>query len=230
MMTNVTKINKRIKQVHVREVLGTLWHDLFKEPFYLLTHPIKGFWEFKHEGRRKNYVAIFYLTLMCITQIIAYNHLGFLINRNNPTQFNALRIILLVVVPVLLITIGNWSVTTLFSGKGSMLEIFSVITYSFAPYTWVMLPTILLSNYVVLEEVVFVSALMSFAVILMIYMAFFGLLVIHEYGLLKSIVTLMATAVSIGVIIFVVFLILTIFQQVYSFFYSIYREYIMRYL
>ena len=230
MATTFEKLKNKIKVNNVRKILSQLWTDLFKEPFYFLTHPLKGFWEFKFEDRRKNYVAIFYLVLMCITQIISYNKLGFLINRNNPMEFTALKIVLLILVPVVLITIGNWSVTTLFSGKGTMTEIFSVITYSFAPYTWVMLPTIYLSNYVVAEEVVFVNALMTFAVILMVFMAFFGLLVIHEYGLLKSIITLLATVIAIGVMIFIVFLFLTIFQQLYSFIYSIYREYVMRYL
>lgn len=203
--------------------------DIFVTPFYILTHPIKGFEEFKTEGLRKRYVAIFYLIMMCITQIIAYNGKGFLVNNNNPQDYNAFRITLLVIVPVILLTIGNWAFTTLFDGKGKMEEIFSVITYSFAPFVWISLPNILVSNFLIIEEVGFYQAFNMIGIFLTGLMLFFGLLVIHEYGFLKSIVTLIFTIVAIGIIIFIVFLILTIFQQVYSFFESIIREFIMRY-
>jgi len=212
-----------------KNVVKMLFNDLFKTPFYLLTHPLKGFEEFKTEGLRKKYVAFFYLFMMALTQVIAYNGRGFLVNTSNADNFNAFRIILLVIVPVVLVTIGNWAFTTLFDGKGNMEEIFSVITYSFAPFVWIALPNILFSNYIIAEEVGFYFAFNTIGIVLTGYMIFFGLLVIHEYGFLKSFVTLVFTIVAIGIIIFIVFLVLTIFQQVYSFLGSIIREFIMRY-
>ncbi|MDF2699012.1 MAG: Yip1 domain [Haloplasmataceae bacterium] len=223
-------ILSKLKKIDYKKTFVNILNDLFKVPFYILTHPIKGFSEFKSEKLRKSYVAIFYLVLMFLTLIISYNGNGFLVNQNNPENFNALRIILIVVVPVALITVGNWSITSLFDGKGTMIEIFSVICYSIAPFTWIMLPNIIYSNFLIIEEVGFYEAFQTIAIVLMCFMAFFGLLVIHEYGLLKTFVTLIATVIAIGVIIFIAFLFLTLFQQVYSFGYSVYREYVMRFL
>ncbi len=223
-------ILSNIKKKITKEKITHSFKDIIITPFYILTHPLKGFYEFKMEKLRKSYVAIFYLVMMVLTQIISYNGKGFFVNTNNPINFNAFRITLLVLVPVALVTIGNWSITSLFDGKGKMIDIFSVITYSFAPYVWITLPNIVFSNFITLDEVGFYQAFSMIAIVLTGFMIFFGLLVIHEYGLLKTIVTLIFTVLAMGVIIFIVFLFLTIFQQIYSFLYSVYREYVMRFL
>jgi len=219
----------RIKDIKYKEMFHKLIKDIFIDPFYILTHPLKGFDEFKFSGMRKRYVAIFYLLMLCLIRIISFNQTGFLVNTNNPDEFNAIKIILLIIVPVVLFTIGNWSFTTLFDGKGKMEEIFSVICYALIPFVWISIPNLIYSNILIAEEVGFYHAFNYLGIFLMIYMAFFGLLVIHEYGVLKNIVSLIFTAVAIGIIIFIGFLILTIFQQLYDFISSIYREFIMRY-
>lgn len=228
--TTKIKDNSKSKKTKFKEILNMLYVDVIKTPFYILTHPIKGFEEFKNEGLRKRYVAIFYLVMMCVTQVIAYNGNGFLVNSNNPREFNALKIVLLVIIPVLLVSLGNLAFTTLFDGKGNLEEIFSVICYSFAPFVWIAIPNIIYSNFLITEEIGFYQAFNYIGIFLLVFMAFFGLMVIHEYGFLKSIITIVFTIVAIGIIIFVFFLILTIFQQVYSFIIAIYREFIMRYL
>lgn len=220
---------KKITKAKVKQIFNTLIKDLFKTPFYVLTHPIKGFEMFKTEENPKKYVLITYLFLMCLVQVISYNGQGFLVNSNNPQKFNAIKIILFVLIPVALVTIGNWAFTTLFDGKGSVNEIFSVICYSLIPYIWISIPNLLYSNFLIIEELGFYQAFNYLGIILLGYMAFFGLLVIHEYGLLRSIISLVFTVVAIGIMIFVTFLILTIFQELYSLVISIYREFVMRY-
>ena len=216
--------------INYNDLFKKLINDLIKEPFYILFHPIKGFYEFKAENLKKNYVAVFYLLLMIATRILEFNGKGFLVNPNNPNDFNALRIMLLVLVPVFLITVGNWSITSLFDGKGKLNEIFTVICYSFFPYVVIMLPNILYSNFLIISEVGFFNAFSMIAVFGMCFMLFFGLLGIHEYGLLKTIVTIIFTVIAIGVIIFISFLFLTLFQNVYSFVYSFYDEFRSRFL
>lgn len=91
-------INK-VKSIQYKEIIKTGFNDLFKDPFFILTHPINGFSKFKSEGMRKRYVAITYLILMCLTQVIAFNGSGFLVNSKDPMRFNALRTISLVIIP-----------------------------------------------------------------------------------------------------------------------------------
>lgn len=216
------------KETNLKSKIKTVFNDLFKFPLYILTHPIKGYEEFKYEKKGKTYVAVLYLILMILAVTVAELKTGFLINPIKDQNFNILRTALLVVVPVVLATVGNWSVTSLLDGKGKMLDIFKVITYSLAPYIWFIIPLTFVSNYLILNEVSFYIAFVGIGLFLTGYMLFMGLLVIHEYGLAKTILTIIFTIVAIAVIVFIGILFFTLIQQFTSFVESVYKEFILR--
>lgn len=213
-----------------KKSIKSFFRDAFRMPIYLLTHPIKGFDEFKREHTSKQYVAVFYLIMMIITQILAFNNNGFLVNNNNPDDFNLFLTMALVLFPVLIGTIGNWSSTVLMDGKGTMSEIFRVICYSFFPYVWLGLLATALSNFITIDEIVFFEFFTILGAGLLMYMLFFGLMGIHEFGLLKTIMMIASTIVAIAVILFIILLFLSLVQQVYDFLASVYREFVMRFL
>jgi hypothetical protein len=204
--------------------LAVLFQDTVAFPSYLLTHPIKGFEDFKRYHRSKNYVAWLFLGLMCLVSILQYLANGFIINPNDPDHFNAYLMILVVIAPVILVTLANWSVTALMDGKGKMGDIFKMICYSFFPLIIISLPLVLISNYITLDEVPFLNVMNLIGVILTGYMMFFGLVGIHEYGVFKTIMTALATIMAMGVIIFICLLFLTLIQQFISFVIAIYKE------
>jgi hypothetical protein len=105
--------------------------DCIKMPIRLMVYPLRGYEEFKYENKSRNYVAIFYLLMMIVAQVIAFNGDGFLVNKNNPKDFNLLLTIALIVFPVAIFVFANWATTALMDGKGNMSQIFRVITYSF---------------------------------------------------------------------------------------------------
>ncbi|MGD9886368.1 MAG: Yip1 family protein [Bacilli bacterium] len=229
-MNSDIKKSRFFPGINFKQVVKNFIHNAFGHPLYLITHPIKGFDEFKREKTSKGEVAIFYLLMMIITQIIAYNKNGFLINRQNPDDFNLFLTIALVVFPVLIGTVGNWSITVLMDGKGTMKEIFHVICYAFFPYVWLGLLSTLISNFITIDEVIFFNFFSGLGALLLVYTLFFGLMGIHEYGLLKTIFMILATIVAIAVILFIMLLFLSLIQQVYSYLSSVYREFVMRFL
>lgn len=212
----------------IKNKLSMFFNDIFKFPFYILTHPIKGFEDFKQEKKGKMYVAIFYLFMMVISAIVTATMSGFLISDPWEETFNIGRTTLLVVVPIILVTIGNWSITTLFDGKGNIKEIFMVIMYGLIPFIWVSIPVTILSNFLIREEIQFYFAMISIGTVLAAYKIFMGLLVIHEYTMLRTILTVIFTLVAVAVMIFIGILLLTIFQQVYGFIRALYDEIVLR--
>ncbi|HPX71576.1 MAG TPA: YIP1 family protein [Acholeplasmataceae bacterium] len=208
--------------------IKTFFNDTFKFPFYILLHPIKGFEEFKREKKGKLYVALFYLFMMIMSVVVTETMIGFLIKSPWSETFNLGRTALLVIVPIILATIGNWSVTTLLDGKGKMKEIFMTIMYGLIPYIWISIPITLISNFLIREELQLYYAIIAIGAFLSGYKIFMGLLVVHEYTLFKTILTILFTLVAIAVMIFIGLLLLTIFQQVYGFLKSIYEEIILR--
>ena len=220
---------KSLKKTTPKEIMGNILRDLFAHPLYLLTHPIKGFDRFRREKTGKAYVAWFYLAMMILVNIIAYNGNGFLVNKNNPKDFNVFLIIALVVFPVAIATVANWASTALMDGKGTMANIFGIIGYSFFPYVWLGLSATVISNFITYEEIIFFRFLNYLGILLMAYMMFFGLMGIHEFGLMKTVMMFVFTVVAIAAVLFVILLFLSLIQYVYSFIDSIIDEFIWRF-
>jgi len=126
----VWKFNKMEQFVTIMKKIGEkikiFWKETVAYPAYILTHPIKGFSEFKNEKRGKMWVSIFLLAMFVLEQIVAYKYVGPAFNKNDQTKFSSIRILVYSVVPVVLIAVANWTVTTLMNGKGKMKEIFMI--------------------------------------------------------------------------------------------------------
>ena len=203
--------------------------NAFKFPLYLMSHPIQGYNEFKTEKKAKMSVAIFILLLFVLEEILAYKYLGPVINTNNPQKFNSLLLLAYSVGPVVLLTVANWSVTTLMDGKGKMAEIFMLICYSLFPAVMLGFLHIALSNVMIEDEKQLILVLKIISWVLTAYMAFMGLVVIHEYSIIKTIGSIILTVLAACVIMFVCLLLFDLVEQIYGFIYSLYDEISARY-
>lgn len=210
--------------------IKNFYYETVKFPCYILTHPIKGYTDFKNEKKGKMWVAIFILVMFVLEQIVAYKYTGPAFNTNDQTKFNSIQILIYGVVPIILIAVANWSVTTLMNGKGKMKEIFMMLCYSLHPLVVLGFVNVLLSNFLTTDEAQFLTLVNILAITLLCYMAFMGLVVVHEYGIFKTIGSVILTAVAMCVILFVALLIFDLSQQIYGFVYSLYKEIATRFL
>ena len=128
---------------------------------------------------------------------------------------------------VIIFTVANWTITTLFGGKGNMASIYTVITYSLVPYILVKVIVVFLSNFIIEEEAMIIYMLEGIGIVWFVFLAFSGLCVIHEYGMFRNIASLLATAVSALLIVFLAVLFLTLEEKMFGFIGDIVRE-IMR--
>ncbi len=218
------------RKLNLSVKIKTFYADCFKMPIHLMVYPIQGFDDFKREKTSKGYVAWFYLVMMILAQTIAYNANRILVNKNNPKDFSLFVTIALILFPVFIAVIANWASTALMDGKGTMTEIFRVVTYAFFPYVWLGLLATLISNFITVDEIIFVSFFQILGIGLTVYMMFFGLMGIHEFGLMKTIMMIVFTIVAIAVILFMILLFFSLSQQLWTFIKSIYDEFTMRFL
>ena len=65
-------------------------------------------------------------------------------------------------------------------------------------------------------------------VVLLIYMFFFGIISIHEYGLVQCLLTILFTVVAVLIVLFACLLFFDLFQRMYGFVYTLYREISLR--
>ena len=202
--------------------------DCIKLPAYILTHPLKGFEEFKRYKKGKMSVAILFVVLTIFVNILKFQYDGFLVNNNNIKDLNTFAQVAYVAGAVVVVTIGNWAVTTLFDGKGNTKEIFMMICYCLYPLIWSTSIGIILSNILTEDEMAVYTLVNVLGVVLLAYMFFFGIISIHEYGLVQCLLTILFTVVAVLIVLFACLLFFDLFQRMYGFVYTLYREISLR--
>lgn len=212
----------------VKKGLKPIYHHGIQFPLYVLTHPIDGYYEMKHEKRGLLRVAFLYFFLHAIMGILEYTYTGFIFNQINPNTFRMFRSILVSIAPFIIFVVANWSITSLMDGKGKFKEIFMVVGYAFFPSVILRLVAIFLSNYFTLDEAFFYHGTIALGYILTFSMIFMGIRSIHEYSVFRSVSTMLLTFLSMTVIIFLGLLTVSLAQQILVFVETIIKEFTLR--
>ena len=144
------------------------------------------------------------------------------------TDFNAFYTFLGTVGTVLLYTTVNWAVCTLFEGKGSIKNIFIASCYSLWP---------LIINYVlfiVLSHVLIPTDSSSLAImgtafeIMFVVWLLLSITTIHDFSFFKALGMTLLILLGMAVAIFVIFVMLTLGQNLIAFLLSVAQEIRMR--
>ena len=217
----------------IASVTKSLWkkfvENFIKMPLRIMSHPIVGYTEFKEDKKGKLSVAIGMVLAYALLTIIRYNADGIVINAKDPTKFNSIQLLVYTVIPLIILSVANWSITTLMNGKGNMKQIITMGGYSYFPLIVFGIINVILSNFVTVDEAQIITLLSVLSFVLMGYMIFMGLVVIHEYGVAKACLTIALTILATAVILFIALLIFDLSSQIYGFLYSLYKEIVSRY-
>ena len=191
--------------------------------FHLVFHPFDGFWDLKHEKRGSVRAASTILLLTIVA--FFYNAVGQGYSfAPRPTDSNILIQVFSIAVPVILWTVANWCLTTLFEGEGSMKDIYIATCYSLSPLPVFVTIATILTNVLTASEAQIVNLLITFAAIWMVILLFFGMLVTHDYSMGKNFLTVICSILAAAVIIFVIVLFAGLVTKMYTFVDSIITE------
>lgn len=196
---------------------------------YILFHPFDGFYEAKHRGRGSLPLASIFILIFCVLKCVQYQYTGFIMNFNPLWAMNSLTIFISAFSILGLFTVANWTVTTLFDGKGNLSEIFMVLGYSMIPLILSDIISVVVSNYIIMEEVVLLTAFKGIAIAWFVFLLVIGLCVIHEYQLFQNLVTLVATLISAMILVFLFVLLLSLMEQMIYFIINIVSESVRRF-
>ncbi len=206
-----------------------LKHDFIDFPLYVMGHPFKGFDDIKLEGEGKTSVGVTILVVQAFVAVLNFVYRGFIANMADPYDLNVLLILATSIAPVLLFCIGNWSITTLMDGSGSIREIFLALTYSMYLSIPLNLVSIVLSNVLVEEEMAVATFFSTLAMVILLLYAFIGLIVVHDFTFLRAIAAVLLSFVAILIILFLAMLLASLAGEVILFFRTIYREIVLNY-
>ena len=213
---------RKNKEATLKVGRKTYWEELLY-PFHLCFHPFDGFWDLKHEKRGSVRAAS---TILGITIIaMFYNSIGKGYLFNPEDNYSTIFVsILSVAVPVILWSVSNWCLTTLFDGEGSFKDIYIATCYSLAPLPIFVILSTLLTNVLDKTGASMVSLLITFGFIWAILLLFFGTLVTHDYSLGKNFITIIGTILAMAVIMFVIILFSSLVIKMITFVIAIVKE------
>ena len=211
------------KKVSLKIGRKTIKDELFYV-FHVIFHPFDGFWDLKHEHRGSARSAFVLLVLTIIAFFYQSVGTGYIFKPDDSDAKSIFTAILSVLVPVLLWTIGNWCMTTLMEGEGSLKDIFVSTCYALAPLAMMILLSTLLSNVLLETEQDFVILIEVIGFVWSALLLFFGTMVTHDYSMGKNVLTILLTIVGMVFIMFVAILFTTLMAKIVSFIYNIVVE------
>lgn len=188
-----------------------------KYSFYTLSHPIRGFYEMRFENKGSKSGAVFIATCFTISLLLNRQLNGFIFNTENPKQFNIIEMTARIIIPLFLWCVANWSVTVLLDGEGRFVDIFMATAYSLLPVTITNIIVLFASHFLTIDEVQFISIIGAIGMFWTVMMLFLGILTIHQFTVTKNIFSIILTVIGMVFIIFLIILLASIFDKMFSY-------------
>ena len=222
MMVSDTTAKSSAKKITKQELKS----KLITFPLHVLVSPFKGFDELKTQNRGSMLFAVVVMILLGAAHIYSSVGLSFVYrgwSLDVPTV-NMFGLIMFTYSPILLICVSNWLVTAITNGNGKLKEIFLVYCHAAVISIFCITLATFLSNFVTLDEVAFLRMIFGFGQVTLYFYLFMGLLVIHEYSLLRGIVMVILTVLAMLIIVFILTLFFSLVSELIFFIILIVQE------
>ena len=193
-----------------------------------LVHPFDGFFEIRFRNHGSLLIATLLLIAYAVLQCLSHQYTGFVMNFNNIEEMDALSIFISTVSVVVLASVANWTITTLFNGKGKLKDIYIVICYSLTVLIIGDLVVTFASNFVTTEEVMILTSLQMVCYVYFVFLLIAGLCTIHEYSFAGNLSSMVMTVLAAAVILFIGVLLFTMLERMFSFVTSVTEELMRR--
>jgi hypothetical protein len=212
--------NMKTRQVHLGKTL--------KYALYVCVHPFDGFWDLTHEKRGSLPAANIIVTAAVLVEILRLTLTNFQFITVNMEYFNALTVAFRVVMPLLLWTVSNWSLTTLMDGKGRLGDIYMATSYALTPYVIINAVMVVISQLITYEEGAVYYVMVSFSAVWSGLLVLAGMMMIHDYSAAKTIGSSLLAIAGMGVMVFVFVVFFSLISDAVAYFVSLYKEILFR--
>lgn len=185
--------------------------------FSSVVHPFEGSKLIRYYDQGSAALATGVLVVYFIVSIINEMYTGFMYNMLDKGAYSAGFTVLRTVGIVLLWTVVNWGLTTLFQGKGTMKHVYIVTCYSLIPLIIQAVLNTMLSNVLTPEEALVMSAISVVCIALAAIMLCVGIMTVHEFGFFKFLIMTAVIILGMLICVFVIMMAFVLIQQLFTF-------------
>lgn len=200
--------------MYVQE-MKDIWHVIF--------HPYEGFYRLKERKISLLMIAAILLLVIGLRLLSIYG-MGFIYHPYDLSRVNVWLEIGMLIVPWATWIIANYLVSAVKGGEGRFREVLQASTYALVPYIVLMVPAIVFSNVVVLEERIIVDALISVMWVWIAVNFFIMTQVIHNFDFLETGKNVSITILTISVIWIFAVILSALSYNLFDFITQLYRE------
>ncbi len=195
---------------------------------YIYSHPFDGFWIIDREKKGNIPTAILLFFALVLTTVYRILGTGYIFETTSLTQFSPWALATVLAAIILLYCICNWALTTLIGGSADVRRIFMATMYAITPIIIFNVPVTILANILVLKEAEYITFLTALSFIWALFLLLVSNSVIHEFTMLKSIVTFVFTVAGMAVTVILGLFFFYIVQQFFVWATEILKELLLR--
>ncbi len=196
---------------------------------HVIFHPFEGYEDMRWKKAGSMKISIAIVFFLFLAQMISARYGGFAFNmRAYSDIFNVVPILVQSVAYYLTWVVANWSLCTLLDGEGNMRRIAIYTAYALVPFIVCSFLSTGLSYFLTLDESIWTTTLDTLGLAWSGVMLVFGMKACHQYSFTKTIISMILTVVGMLLILCLLVLVMSLFQQVWLFILTIYTEVLYR--
>ena len=205
-----------------------LYATSFGVMLYSAFHPVTGF-DFirSHKLKSKGFI-LFVFVLLVLLGVCEQQYMGKAFNIIDSSKVSIINIVFVRFSLLLLFVISNWAFSELMNGKASFWQICIFTSAALIPYIISGFSRVLLSRFLVENEAVFMSVVLTVGIICSFIILMIGFSAFHEFEIGKSIFSFVVTVIGMALILVLAFLIYNLTQNVVDFVKTIFSEMLFR--
>lgn len=198
--------------------------SIYRYPFHILIHPFVGYEEMRWNKKESSGISFAILTLWFLSSIFSKQVTDFIFNPYEPNKINLWMEIATTFLIFLIAVLSNTAFATFLDGIGRFRDVWIFTSYALIPKIIATVSTAILSLFLVIEEDIFLNYLLSIGNLWTFFVMLVGLMVVHEYKLKRTVASIFLTILGVLIILFVITLLFSLYQQLYIFIVTIYKE------
>ncbi len=196
---------------------------------YVVFHPFDGFWRLQRERKKTSLPSVLLLAVTVLIFVCDPHFTAYLFNTGDRRFLSIFVQAAKVLIPYAVWCVGNWCVTTLMNGDGSMKHIAQTTAYALIPLALSRVVLILLSHILTYNEQVLYTLIAALGWIWFAVLLFTGIMTIHQFSVLKTVVTVILAVIAAVIILLLVLVLFALVGKLAGFSSIVWREFLLRF-